>query len=320
MTIDNWQLIHTAGNQADISGNTIKVSWSIGEVITFSNDNGNTHLMQGFQAYPNPGCTFNTSPKPTITSSQTVLCTGNSISLSISNTYTKYQWFIDDFKIVGADSSSYTPTKDGIYTVEVFDSITGCLDTSISYTLNLGNNIQPPSLTPNGFPDVSLLTSSSAPQYEWFVNGKRIVGKEEQDLNIYYNGEYHVVAIYPNKCRLLSDKFVVNSALYIPISRAALNQTDSTIEISDPEFQAYFNLAPNPADKSFKVVMQVNHDRNVEGSLVHTDGHIVKQGMLQDVSYRMKEATFIVDDLPAGMYYLKLNDGKNIRIEKVILY
>lgn len=70
--------------------------------------------------------TVNPLPIPVITNSMGVLST---------TTFASVQWYLNSVLIPGATSSTYTPTVDGDYTVEVTDA-NGCMGTSTIYTLN----------------------------------------------------------------------------------------------------------------------------------------------------------------------------------------
>jgi hypothetical protein len=73
--------------------------------------------------------TVHSKPTPVITQSGKNLTTGN---------FDSYQWLFSNMPIPGANQPSYTPTQNGIYTVEVLDS-NGCYALSPTFTLtNVG--------------------------------------------------------------------------------------------------------------------------------------------------------------------------------------
>lgn len=76
--------------------------------------------------------TVNTPPAPTITQAGTVL--------SVTTTYTYYQWYLNGVAIPAANSSTYTITQNGTYTVVATD-INGCSGESnaIMFGLNAGS-------------------------------------------------------------------------------------------------------------------------------------------------------------------------------------
>lgn len=69
--------------------------------------------------------TATTAATPAITQS------GNNLVSSVTNA-TTYQWFLGASAISGANASTYTPTKSGLYTISVTDAI-GCTKTSAGY-------------------------------------------------------------------------------------------------------------------------------------------------------------------------------------------
>ncbi len=83
------------------------------------------------------GCVFRSSdvelttlPLPT---TPTIIQTGN--DLSIGGGYTSYQWYLDGNPISGANTSTYTVTGNGNYSVVVYGA-NGCTNTSTNYNFN----------------------------------------------------------------------------------------------------------------------------------------------------------------------------------------
>ena len=67
-------------------------------------------------------------------------------------------------------------------------------------------------------------------------------------------------------------------------------------------------VLPNPA-QDFVRILNINAPFNYE--LYSSLGQLIRQGHLQD-------SEISVRDLQAGIYYLKITEGKNIAVRKII--
>lgn len=121
-TMWNWSFpgasTTTSGNQ-DPSGICYPTAGSYTVTLTAGNGQGSsTHTMN---------ITVNANPStPVITQNVGVLSTSGGIS---------YQWFLNGNPISGANASSYTPTSNGSYTVEISDA-NGCTSVSSAFAFN----------------------------------------------------------------------------------------------------------------------------------------------------------------------------------------
>lgn len=106
---------------------------------------------------PTLNITLTQSVPPTLTTSSTGICPGNSIQLTTNTGAMSYEWFRDNVKIANASTATYTTTQGGTYLVQVVDMY-GCTMQSTNLVLT---NVPTP--TVNAGNDVSIEVGKSVP-------------------------------------------------------------------------------------------------------------------------------------------------------------
>jgi Zn-dependent metalloprotease len=99
------------------------------------------------------------------------------------------------------DAISVNPTSDQTYDIEV-TSNEGCSNTN-SVTVNVNSSPAMPVVSFNG----SGLESTSATNYQWFLDGNPITGANDMTYSPTATGEYSVEAYDENGCSTLSDTY-----------------------------------------------------------------------------------------------------------------
>lgn len=148
-------------------------------------------------------------------SSSTTFCQGDTVSLFTDNIsgYT-YQWKNNGANIVGASSSSFSPTSSGNYTVQVTTS-SGCTATSNSTVVTVNpvpsvtiSNVGSTTFCQGGV--VSLVATSGASySYQWLKNGISILGSTSTTYSANSSGNYTVQVTSSSGCIVSSNSIFV---------------------------------------------------------------------------------------------------------------
>ena len=183
----------------------------------------------------------NAPPNPEATASADTVCDFNAVPVYIvaKPSLYHYNWYLGNEKISAQHNNILYIAATGTYKLEITNPpyVNSCVtyDSVIIYA-----NSQKPVISIKGSPLDSLLTSTPATAYQWFVNNKKIIGETGQTLKTDYNGDYLVVATYGNGCKEASDQYDVNRYDFISINR--LTQTDSTIIFPSSSTAATSNI------------------------------------------------------------------------------
>ena len=141
--------------------------------------------------------TVNSLPAaPIITSvGATTICSGDSVTLN-SNASSANQWFLNGNVIVGANSSTYTATSSGYYTV-IASNANGCysmVSNIDTVTVNLlpSGNIQP--IAQNYICDGNtiILKTGGNYKFQWQNNNTPIIGATDSNYTAFIGGNYSV--------------------------------------------------------------------------------------------------------------------------------
>jgi hypothetical protein len=156
-----------------------------------------------------------------------------------------------------------------------------------------------PVITQNGL----VLTSSSATGNQWYLNGVAIAGATSQSYTATQNGNYTVV--------------VSNSGCTSP---ASANSIVSTVGIDEAVNNGTsFVIYPNPNNGKFTVVFSTTEIMHYTITLHNAIGQVIYEEELKDFTgYFTKN--FDVIELGKGEYFLTIENSKQQRMEKVIVY
>jgi PKD repeat protein len=292
------------------SGNLI-YSWSFGDG-TFSADKNPSHQYLDTGSYfvrlgvkSEAGCTDFDSvlvkvfPSPSVTvnaDGNDTFCKGESIFFytNISPGYT-YQWLKDGNPISSANKPSYKATETGSYRLIVING-NGCSDTSEITFVKVNPVPDKPVIVQTG---ETLKVTDSAAMYEWFLDGALIISATSSAYSpTIDSGVFTVRITDENGCSNTSDpNYYINSG------------------IGENKSKHFIHIFPNPATE--KLNIQLANDISY-GDLEMYDfyGRLAKS-----VDLRTVNRLFYIDvrNLPAGMYFLKLNGRNDVSVEKVLL-
>lgn len=237
-----------------------------------------------------------------------------------------YQWFLingnDTSVVVGANSQSFKPLVPGNYFVMGFDAqnnyvyqtfpftFTGARKPAITFT---------GALTPDNIFDDTLLVSSPAVAYQWFVDGRLIKDATNQSLRLFYNGSYYVATRDENNCVAVSEPFKLSRPDFVDIGRSNLIiEGDVLIGYGKPAPNT-LKLYPNPADGDFTVYYYSESGRNLHIRLFNSMGWEVKHVAVPFNNLAERVVNISTQGLSTGLYSVQLIDGNEIVKSKIFI-
>ncbi len=233
------------------------------------------------KVYPNV-LTIVDAPIVTAMSSSNELCLGESVILNGNGT-TVYNW-----NNGVQNNVAFTPLTTQTYLLTGIDS-------------NNCSNIDSIEVVVNAIPNISIsidatnvLSAAGASSYQWIncSTNTIIAGEINQTFTPVINGEYAVIGNNLFNCNDTSNCILV-----------------STLGLEDNQAIDY-SIFPNPA----KDKVQINHSSQtpIEFNLFDTQGKLL-------IKSSIKSEGFIdVKQYESGLYFLQLNFGGNISVERII--
>jgi hypothetical protein len=105
------------------------------------------------------------------------------------------------------------------------------------------------------------------------------------------------------------------------IKNATLDITEnSTIGIDETVVQGGFDVFPNPANDIVNVSFYLYEMTSVSAEIFDINGRLVKQNTTENLHPGRHELTFNTHhDMEAGVYFIRLNDGKSVYSKKVVV-
>jgi hypothetical protein len=204
------------------------------------------------------------------------ICQGKILNLSANAGFQSYQWYLNGTIINGASQAMYSASQAGDYKVRVITAI-GCSATTQN-PVKVSVNSLPvkPTITSNG----SILTASSANNYQWFVNNNIINGATQKDYNTnYIAGKYAVLISDSNSCEALSDPFEI-------------------LGISQTARRGQHAIFPNPTTG----IIHVSLSGNLK--VYDISGKIVVELKEQ---FNGEERVIDLSEFPAGIYIIQID-------------
>lgn len=253
-----------------------------------------TKSASAAQAHRYTKC-FIRGPIASATVSATTVCAGNPLTLgssanSVTETSTNYTY---EWTSIPAGFTSTTqnptlnPTQSSTYKVIITNTLVGCSDTAtVAVTVNPTPTI--PTITLNG----ETLNSSTATQYQWYLNGNIIANANSQNYTPTESGSYQVEITDNNGCTSISQAFAYSN---VSINSIADNKTI---------------IYPNPTTGIINITNELCESNNFEVTIYNTYGHSI-------LSY--KNANSIdISKFNNGIYYMIVKLCNNKIITKKI--
>lgn len=130
---------------------------------------------------------FNSKPIVSVLPKDTALyCAGSSVMLSANGSASNYQWKLNNQNIAGAITNTYQASQAGVYTV--VNKTGQCADSVSLLAIEIPLPTKP---NINTLGDTMTSTTTAA-QYQWYLNGNAIAGANAQSYVGLQNGLYRV--------------------------------------------------------------------------------------------------------------------------------
>ncbi|MFN5416105.1 MAG: S8 family peptidase [Flavobacteriia bacterium] len=213
-----------------------------------------------------------------------LLC-GSSDDLSITSSISPDS-IIWNYNNTDVKTDVLTINATGFYTAYVYDD-KKCMERD-TLTVGQGNALPDPIIDTIG----GILTSNSAPNYQWYMNGNILNGQTLQTLigNINQTAQYYVVITSPDGCQSVSNIYQGNASV--------------------PENTLNFKVFPNPVENSLHILSDLKINKVTIEDL---------NGKTIFVSKDFK-GEINVSSLKSGFYFIKIsseNDFFTTKFEKM---
>ncbi|MBI4646817.1 MAG: T9SS type A sorting domain-containing protein [Bacteroidia bacterium] len=230
--------------------------------------------------------------------SSTSFCQGGYVILqSDTGAGFTYQWMINQFPIQDSIGPQLTATITGDYMVMITNA---CNTTVFSDTITV--TVYPVPATPSisQIGADSLMCDVTAQTYQWYLNGL-ILPDSTQIIIATQSGNYSVIAI-TNGC--LSDTSEIYEFILFDVAK-----------IID---EADIRVFPNPAGSTINIEFDLHGSLPVSVKLFNALGieeKIVYENLYSDIH----SVSFDLERLPAGLYYLVIEDGWSVLTKKIMI-
>lgn len=218
-----------------------------------------------------------------------------------TNNPTSWQWYFPG--AIPDTSTQQNPvvcySSPGNYDVTlVACNSNGCDSLTVPGYIVVNPNPPPPVLTNNG--DTLCATFNPGYSYQWYFNVNTLIpGATNYCYIAVFPGNYHVVVTDSNGCINSSDTVLITGI-------HELNQL----------YEA-FNFLNNPSQNNLYIEITHFNNRNLTLEILSTEGKIIYREYLP-----VKKAFTLIKSpaLEAGVYIVRLSDGKNRVIKKAVVY
>ena len=298
-----WYGTNATGGSPSTSAPTPSTS-VIGNVDYFVSQLSTTAGCIGESDRAKISVVVNSSPTPPVVSDITY-CKGSSATAltAIALSGHTLQWYGTNAS--GGTSSSTAPipstTTAGTtsYYVSQHNTATGCESERASIAVTIKATPKPTITATGAGTENVLLNSSAGSGNQWFKDGVAIVGATSQAYSVLGNGVYQVSATVDGCVSELSEPFTV--------------MITGVEDVSEP---IKLKLYPIPAHGAINIQLTgVTDDVVSEVLIFDISGRLVDKHRMKG-----KESTLIIEEYPAGEYFLRISNKSSLTHSRVIKY
>ena len=239
----------------------------------------------------------NALPDATFTAAgPTSVCDGDSVVFTANSGLT-YQWFFNGAPISGATSINYSAFDQGNYSVVVNDG--SCSATSLDTLITIFSLPAVPVISQSG----SVLTSTVATTYQWYLNGSPIVGETSQTYSVTANGSYTVLTSNAAGCEEISAPWIV-----------------TTTDIASLQNSNEVNIYPNPYSEFTTIQLNILENANVLVEVYNVLGEKIQTILNTVLSAGNYKYDFGAKKLgyTSGIYFVKIMIDNKVSVIKII--
>ncbi len=233
--------------------------------------------------------TINVVNTPTASASNKTVCLGQNAALTLTTNASSAMWSNGG---VGLSTSITQPTATAVYGYTA--SLGAC---NVTGTVLLTVAVAPP--TPSITVVGSVLSTGTAPNYQWYLNGSPIPGATSQTFAPTGDGWYSVW-VSDNGCNASSD------AMFISITSLKDNVS----------FVTGLRITPNPAKEVLNIKWDVLLTNKAEFEITNVLGQKIMAGGLKIENGN--SSTINIQNLVPGAYVFKVSENGNSTAIKFI--
>ena len=202
-------------------------------------------------------------------------------TLSTSNSGNAFQWYFNGSPISGSTNQSHLVIQSGIYQVLAINS-SGCATISDTLTAVFCNPLVQPSIQLTSSDELTVTNYPFDSNIQWYQNGIEIPNEENDTLQIYTDGSYHVVLTDFFGCLYETAVFPLN------------------VSLSNKEIMSW-ECYPNPATNEIHIQIE-GYLIGAEVRIVDLNGRLLKKEALNDL-----DTIIDIQSLSNGSYIIELN-------------
>lgn len=269
----------------------ITVNASGSYAVTVTDIYGCTNVSASTNVVVNP------LPVATISAAGPIsFCAGDSLLLTASAGLV-FQWYYNGNPILGATAGAYYASNQGNYSVNVNDG--NCSATSPNTYITLYSLPAVPLISQSG----SVLTSTFASTYQWYLNGTPIVGATSQTYTITANGTYTVVTTNSAGCEEASAPWVV-----------------TTTDIASVQILNDVNVFPNPYSEFTTIQINIVENSNVVAEVYNVLGEKIQTIVNNELTPGSHNFNFGAKTLgyTSGVYFVRIAINNQLSVIKII--
>lgn len=225
----------------------------------------------------------------TVAVSNVTVCSGNNALITLTTNATSAVWSTN---ANGLSLSIPNATASAVYG---YTASLGACKTIGSSSLTVINPPPTPTISTIG----NSLTTTSAPSYQWYLNGSPIPGETNQNYEPTQDGWY-TVYVYNNGCP--------SAATPIYISITNLKNNITTVE--------GLQVSPNPAKDVLKITWLNTTRTPMSYEIVNIIGQKIQSGILKAENGNL--STLNIQHLAPGTYVLKVSESSHSSTTKFI--
>lgn len=237
---------------------------------------------------------FATPPVPSITpAGPTVICDGDAIDLTSSDTLNNVQWYESGSLIVGANDPVFIPSSSGSFSV-VVTTPDGCTAASATSSVTINPLPTKPTFFVNGNTFTTGVTGLSL---QWYLNGNPIPNATSSSYTAQTGGTYWLCGTDANGCENCSDPLAYSGV-------GLDEQTTIPVKIFPNPGNGFLNIAFDPTISGAKAFIKIF---DLSGRSVYAAE--------KDFNTRIEIDT----QLKPGTYLLQINVAETTIREKIII-
>jgi len=247
---------------------------------------------------------FDQFPLYLIVNGPTTFCANDSSLLSLSESGTTYQWYLDGAPIAGATDSTWYPVASGAYTCDVDGSLS-----TIAYITVLPAPTASFDAVPNpvdlgvdatGTIDFTNTSTGGSGGFHWDFDNGFTSSVEDPSFSFITVGTYDVT-------------FIVTDT-----SNGCMDTAWVTVEVINStgigELSSEFNIYPTPT-KDFVTVSMIDGAGIYSVSLLSLTGQEI---LTQQIQSATKSTKLDLSDLESGIYLVKIHNDEEEAFFKII--